>query len=240
MHEAELHDANSFVTLTYAPDQLPYKPGAIAPTIVKRDHQLFLKRLRKLIHPIKIRYMGCGEYGENTERPHYHDIIFGYDFPDRELHDNRGSNPLYTSELLSRAWPHGLSVIGDVTFESAAYVASYTVKKLNGPDGKRAYYEQGREPPCGFMSLKPGIGRGWIEKNVKDVMCHDAVIVRGHKQRPPRAYLEFFEQNGGDVAAVIRRRQKLAAERLDKNLVASGATQSIVMESTQNNKIKKL
>ena len=47
-----------------------------------------LKRMRDNLYKrygVKIRYFGCGEYGANNERPHYHIIIFGYDFPDRNV-----------------------------------------------------------------------------------------------------------------------------------------------------------
>lgn len=240
LHESTLHDANSFVTLTYSPENLPYKPGGIAPTIVKRDHQLFLKRLRRLIEPVKIRYMGCAEYGDDTERPHYHDIIFGYDFrDDRELFSS-GKHKLYTSALLSKAWPHGHAVIGDVTFDSAAYVASYTVKKLNGEMAREKYEAFGREPPCGFMSLKPAIGREFIEKYAQDIYLNDSVIVNGYEQRPPRYYDKFFESNGGDLAEVLRRRRKLAEERLDRNIVAFGATRELVLNSKILQKSAKL
>ena len=233
MHEAELHDANSFITLTYDDRFLTYNPGSFIPTIRKKDHQLFLKRLRRLIEPVKIRYMGCAEYGETTERPHFHDIIFGYDFKeDREPYSKSiSTDTLYTSPLLSKAWPYGHAVIGDVTFDSAAYVASYTIKKLNGELAKQEYEDKGREPPCGFMSLKPAIGYNWIAKNKADVYRHDKIVVNGHLQRPPRYYDKFFENDGGDMASILRRRQKIAEHRLQNNYVASGATTETVINS---------
>lgn len=241
MHESTLHDANSFVTLTYDPDTLPFGSGSLGwPTLVKRDLQLFWKRLRKIIHPIRIRYMACGEYGDSTERPHYHAIIFGYDFSDDREIWKRGRNPLYVSSTLSDAWKLGHAVVGDLSFESAAYVASYTVKKLNGQMGIEAYEKCGRIPPFGSMSLKPGIGRGWIEKWSEDVYAHDAINVNGHLQRPPRAYDKFFESNGGDLAFVLRNRQKLVQERLDRNLVTPSVNNEMKLKNSLAKKIQKL
>ena len=73
MIEAGQHTDNAFVTLTYADDQLP-DGNSLCPEDVTK----FLKRLRKRIDPVKIRYFLCGEYGEgSTSRPHYHLILFG-------------------------------------------------------------------------------------------------------------------------------------------------------------------
>ncbi|WP_445236462.1 rolling circle replication-associated protein [Escherichia sp. E4385] len=73
-------------------------------------------------------FFGCGEYGSKLERPHYHAIIFGYDFPDKTLH-KAGRFNLYRSSLLERCWTFGWSVVAAFSFESAAYVARYCVKK---------------------------------------------------------------------------------------------------------------
>jgi hypothetical protein len=241
MHESLYHDRNCFITLTYTDDYLPYSTNGVAPTIRKKDHQMFLKRLRRAIEPVKIRYMGCAEYGEQNERPHYHDIIFGYDFSDdRVFHSISSGNRLYTSPLLSVAWPYGHSLIGDLTFDSAAYVASYTVKKLTGPKGVDAYEKLGREPPCGFMSLKPAIGYQWIEDYAFDVYSHDSVIVRGHEQRPPRYYDKMFEKFGGDIITLTKNRKKLAQSRLRECYNASGEIRSVVMESKLSKKDKKI
>ena len=92
-----------------------------------------MKKLRKALgkNGKRIRFFHCGEYGESTSRPHYHAIIFGYDFPDKKKWrtTDRG-DILYRSPLLETLWDKGSSEIGSVTFESAAYVARYSLKKI--------------------------------------------------------------------------------------------------------------
>ncbi len=114
MHESTLHEENSFITLTYAPKHLPAN-GSLSSG--KRSHlQLFFKRLRKAIYPILIRYYACGEYGEELSRPHYHALIFGYEFPDKELWKTIRGNKIYESKMLESLWGMGFCSIGDVTF----------------------------------------------------------------------------------------------------------------------------
>lgn len=188
MNEASLHSENCFITLTYkdAPPSLCY-----------RDFQLFMKRLRKVFP--KVRFYMCGEYGENFERPHYHACLFGMNFPDRVKFGRK----LYRSALLERLWPHGFSSIGDVTFESAAYVARYIMKKVTG-DLADEHYSYGvdpdtgeilrREPEFCHMSLKPGIGAAWLHRYVSDVYPDGKMVVRGSESSPPRYYDKLFRR----------------------------------------------
>ena len=62
-HEASLHDENCWFTLTYDDAHLPDRNS-----LRRRDLQLFLKRLRKVMKPF--RFFGCGEYGDDSNRPH--------------------------------------------------------------------------------------------------------------------------------------------------------------------------
>ncbi len=119
-----MHIDNSFITLTYDDDHLP-SDGSLRAA----DLQKFFKRLRKSLSPHKIRFYGCGEYGEQFKRPHYHAIIFGYDFPDKEFHSKENGNPIFHSPELAKIWPFGFNTVGHVSYESAAYVARYVTKK---------------------------------------------------------------------------------------------------------------
>jgi hypothetical protein len=139
----------------------------------------------------------AGEYGENFGRPHFHACLFGIDFDDKKLwkRTSAGSN-LYTSKNLEILWPFGYSSIGDVTFESAAYVARYIMKKVTGKNAKDHYTEINpetgeittRKPEFTKMSLKPGIGYEWYKQYTSDVYPHDYVVVRGKKVKPPKYY----------------------------------------------------
>lgn len=188
MHEASLHAENCFVTLTYAPEHLP-----IDKSLDLSDYQKFMKRLRKRFGP-NIRFYHCGEYGENTGRPHYHAILFGFDFPDKKLHTVRNGYPVWTSEILTEVWGLGLCEIGTVTFESAAYVARYIMKKVNGDKADERYFDPSTgvylKPEYTTMSRRPGIGADWYDMYSSDVYPHDRVIIEGKRVRPPRYYDE--------------------------------------------------
>lgn len=193
MHEAQLHADSVFITLTYDDDHLP-----VDHSLRYVDFQLFMKRLRFHFRSERqrIRFFMCGEYGDHFGRPHYHACLFGCFFADRVLFKRlaSGSN-LYTSDVLSSLWPLGHSSIGDVTFESAAYVARYCVKKVTGVGADEHYKfcdENGeffwRQPEFAHMSLKPGIGAKWFEKYHAEVYPRDHVIVGGQKLKPPKFY----------------------------------------------------
>ena len=127
LHEAQLHENNCFITLTYDDAHLPGDRS-----LHYSDFQKFLKRFRKSLGGAKIRYYMAGEYGEKFGRPHWHACIFGYDFHDKKLFKRTAAGSLiYTSEHLKKLWPFGHSSIGDVTFESAAYVARYIIPTRN-------------------------------------------------------------------------------------------------------------
>jgi hypothetical protein len=166
-----------------------------------------MKRLRKALPDVKIRYFHCGEYGTLLSRPHYHAVIFGYDFPDKKLWSRRHGVNLFRSASLERLWPFGFSTIGEVTFESCAYVARYILKKQNGDDAD-AYYN-GKHKEYITMSRRPGIARDWIDKYAGDVYPRDVVIVRnGLKCKPPRYYDYVYDLTSPDDFAKIQIRRK--------------------------------
>jgi hypothetical protein len=136
VHEAKLHSKNCFITLTYNSRSLP--DGG---TLVLRHFQLFMKKLRKQYGP-GIRYFHCGEYGDKRGRPHYHACLFNHDFDDKyPWKITKAGELIYRSPSLEKLWTYGHSSIGEVTFESAAYVARYVTKKLTGKVGNVSYRE---------------------------------------------------------------------------------------------------
>lgn len=180
MHEKRMHTASAFVTLTYDNKNLPANAS-----LVKRDLQLFMKRYRKVAGN-GIRFFACGEYGEQTHRPHYHLLLLNSDFTDKRLVKSGSEYNLYASPQLSLLWTAGTHAIGDVTFESAAYVARYCMKKITGP--KAADHYNGREPEFIVMSRRPGIGTAYLEKYASEMYTHDNVIVNGVPSSLPRFY----------------------------------------------------
>lgn len=183
VHEASLYEENCFITLTY--EKIP-----VGGSLDKSEFQRFMKRLRKAVGPV--RFYHCGEYGEKNGRPHYHALLFGYDFPDKVLHSEKNGNKVWTSEILSKVWPFGFSLIGSVTFESAAYVARYIMKKITGEPAAEHY--QGRIPEYTTMSRRPGIGKKWFDEFKTDVFPSDGVVVRGVECKPPRYYDNLLDK----------------------------------------------
>lgn len=196
VHEASLHDENCFITLTFNDKFLPSNGS-----LVKSDFQLFIKRLRKRFFgnsKSDVRYFHCGEYGEKLGRPHHHACLFGFNFPDRVLFREKEGFRLYRSEILESLWSHprtgesfGFCSIGDVSFESAAYVARYIVKKISG-DLAPGHY-QGRLPEFTTMSRRPGIGRDWFESFKGDLYPKDFVVIHGRKYKIPKYYDRCYE-----------------------------------------------
>jgi len=129
-----MHAENSFVTLTYRPEDLP--PGG---TLVPKHTQNWFKRLRKELPPSSLRYYLVGEYGDQSQRPHYHAAIFGL-------------GP--QSSLFQETWKKGRVYPGTLTPHSAQYIAGYVTKKLTKKDDPAL---QGRHPEFARMSNRPGI-----------------------------------------------------------------------------------
>lgn len=190
-HEQKMHDASSFVTLTYAQD-----PGSVS----KLDCQNFMKRLRFNLGQKKIRFYLASEYGEKSGRSHYHAIIFGHDFSrDRGAHEVRRG--LFASPILDKSWGLGHASSGTVTEASIRYVTNYIIGKSNAPEGKA--------PTFALMSRRPGLGRNWIDNHASETYRRDLVRVGSFERRPPRYYdtVTFKDDESAKAALRARRRE---------------------------------
>lgn len=210
VHEASCFERNCFVTLTYDDAHLPQ-----GETLVPEHFVLFMKRLRKA-HGAGIRFFQCGEYGEKLGRPHHHALLFNHAFDDMRLHSGSGDSRLYVSAELERLWPYGFSSIGEVSFESAGYVARYALKKVTGPEAAMWYGQ--KVPEYLTMSRRPGIGRFWLDKYRREVYPSDSVVINGHPCKPPRYYDDVVAKLSPDTLVRIKRR-RLAKGINDPNSV---------------------
>lgn len=192
-----MHRDKCFVTLTYDDAHLP-----AGRSLDKTHWQKFIRALRKATNA-KIRYFACGEYGDKDQRPHYHALLFGIDFPDKKFHSRNGrGETIYKSKRLEEIWGKGFCTIGAVTFESAAYTARYVLKKVNGENASKHYetldlatgelFERQRE--FILASLKPGIGGKWYERFKSDVYPSDFHVLRGKRMRPAKFYDRQLEK----------------------------------------------
>lgn len=211
VHEASLYERNCFITLTFDDSFLNEKGS-----LVKADFQKFMKRLRKKFSSDKIRYFHCGEYGAKGMRPHHHACLFNFDFDDKVFWSKRDNVCLYRSEILENLWPFGFCTIGDVTFDSAAYVARYILKKVLGKEAKEFYGD--KVPEYTTMSRRPGIGRDWFEKFKSDVYPQDLVVLRGGVRcRPPKYYDKIFDLTNPKEFAILKTKRSLKAFNNENN-----------------------
>jgi hypothetical protein len=216
VHEASMYENNCFITLTYAPEHLP-SDGSL-----HLDHfQKFMKKLRRRFGS-GVRYYMCGEYGEKFSRPHYHACLFNFDFPDKILYKKSHGLPLYTSKILDDIWGLGFCTIGTLTFESAAYVARYVLKKAFGTVADRHYLDTStgvyRTPEFTTMSRRPGIGSTWFQKYKSDVFPHDHVVHDAFPLKPPRFYDRALEKSDPETFEKIKnKRVRDAIKNLDNS-----------------------
>lgn len=270
VHEASLHKDNCFITLTYSPENLPPDGG-----LIKSDFQKFMKRLRRKYIPKnpydkndelqkydyekfreehEIKFYQCGEYGDLNNRPHYHAILFGHNFDDwTYLFDSPAGYPIYTSEKLEKIWGLGFVTIGTVTFESAAYVARYIMKKINGPQAEQInektdlrYYERFNSftgeihevlPEYSTMSRGGTNGRGiahnWISRYTTDVYPKDFTTIRGMRMRPPKYYDKYIQGIDPDLYDDIK-----SAREISMNQKAEEYTESRLKQKEKVTKAK--
>lgn len=187
VNELEAHKCASFITLTYDPEHLPKDNG-----LQKRDLQLFWKRLRKEVNYDRLRYFACGEYGDKYGRPHYHAVLYG-------LGCDSSSN-----KLVSDAWGLGLTHSGNVTYQSARYVAQYCQKKLSGQMAENKY--QGRQAPFALMSK--GIGLDYALKNAESIQKNLCVKIDGKPVGLPRYYRKKIDIDLDKLTRKAIERQK--------------------------------
>lgn len=220
MHEAQFHDYRWFLTLTYSDEHYPERGS-----LDKSHFQKFMKRLRKANPGCNIRYMHCGEYGDETFRPHYHAIVFGLPIPDlRQYEVTKRGDTMWTSEKLDQVWGLGKVMIGSVSYESAGYVARYVLKKVTGEQATDFYRRVDPEtgevfslvPPYVTMSLKPAIGDRFYDEFQAD-MAGDFCIANGHEVGLPKRYDRRIEADDpeGLTKRKLARRKKAAGRKAD-------------------------
>ncbi len=231
MHEKQMFEHAWFVTFTYSDDRIP-KNG----TLCAKHLQKFVKDLRqdiaKYTHAPEVSYYACGEYGERTQRPHYHAALFGVDFVDRLRHPDDSRIGVWRSDTLEEIWGRGMVEFGSLTMASASYIAAYVRKKVGltkEPDHYlRVDIDTGElielDQEFARMSLRPAIGRRWIEKFWRDVYPRDFVVIDGFEAKPPRyydKYMDLLDEKGGssqrrNIMEEVRQKRYDQAVELDK------------------------
>lgn len=234
--EAQMHEQNCLILLTY--EKMP-RDGSL----LLRDWQNFMDRLRYRVGDV--RYFHAGEYGTKNGRPHDHALLFGFDFLDKKyLKKSQAGFPLYRSELLESLWTKGHATVGQMSFESAGYLARYlmdkpqlteVVKDENGINVGRVYTQAAVEkygekvdeisgevslvkrPEYLTMSRRPGIGKLWFEKFWSDVYPHDYMVLKSGRRMPPPRYFDnlYAEKNPLDMDRIKMLRSSRCEKRED-------------------------
>lgn len=241
MHEKQMHEDSIFLTLTYSPEHYP-ENGSLD----KKHFQDFMKRYRKAVYPKKLRFLHCGEYGETTERPHYHALIFGHRPTDLVPYKkNHNGNLLYTSAYLEALWGLGFVTVGEVSYQSANYVARYIMKKVNGDRAvnhyRRVDAETGEivylQPEYITMSRRPGIGQTWLDQFASDVFPGDFCLTPdGKKTTVPTYYTRYLKEKNPKLHRAIQRKRISAA----KSQKAKGETSEARLVARETCKKAKL
>lgn len=228
VHEAQLHKndhGNCFVTLTYRDkrecDGTQLSEGYHVPadySLQKSHFQKFVKRLRKAYPDRKIRYFHCGEYGEETLRPHYHACLFNVEFTDVQVWKDDEGIVTYTSSALEKLWPFGFATVGELNYDTAAYTAGYILKKVTGQQAWDHYLrndENGEAiwvtPEYVTMSLKPGIGHDFYQKYKDDFFPHDHSPVpgKGVIRKVPRYYETILQNTSPDLHETVKQMRQI-------------------------------
>lgn len=207
-HESRYWKEASFVTLTYNDTHLPKNES-----VNSEDPAQFVKDLRKYICRDsgcaddrrrscrgwcpKIKTFGCAEYGPKLSRPHYHLIIFGFQFPDLS-HPKLSSNDFskkkwftYRSKICAEIWGKGFVEIGNLEPAAAEYVCGYTTKKITG-EKKRDWYKGKR--PEGIVCASKGIGFKYVEQYKDFLLRNGLVSFRKSKIPLPRKYKRLLKK----------------------------------------------
>lgn len=167
----QFHSKSSyFLTLTYSDEgikSLPLCSDTFIRLSDKSHYQKFLKRLRKDLEPLKLRYFGCHEYGKKYFRPHYHIIIY--------LDQDKDIKP----SDIQQFWTYGIVTVDPLNQARIHYCSKYLQKPFRfeyfkglpklwldeeeAKNGKKSAFDKlvrytYRKNTFNFMSRRPGIG----------------------------------------------------------------------------------
>lgn len=218
--EANEYEKNWFITLTYDGYHVPWNENSL--TLNKKDTVAFMKKLRRHMEyhygHEGIKFFLCGEYG-GKGRPHYHAILFNCPLDEKQFKRIPGTQNLWTSEELEKIWGNGMVSIGQVTAESAAYVARYVTKKHYGAEAKEYYETEHKEPEFLNMSRKEGIGLKYFNEHYQDIYKCDEMLYKGKKTTIKVKPVKYYDRkydiiDHEDMEKIKAERQRAAAEAL--------------------------
>lgn len=138
---------------------------------------------------------------------------------------------MYTSDILSSTWGKGYATVGEVTFESAAYIARYVMKKVTGDEKEHHYAIYDRHTGEHIANKKPeyitmsrgrrpdgGLGYRFYQKYGKDIFPDDFIVLKGKKLRPPNYYSNLYQHENPDDFEILKSRRKEKIKKHKKDL----------------------
>lgn len=246
MLESKKYDNNWFITLTYTDEYIPILQSITGKYKISEDkteeityindgtwtYSLYPEHVNTFINSLRkdferreytgIKYFYCGEYGENTQRPHYHMILMNCPldiFQFYNTHIDKNFKAHWKSHELEKWWKYGFIDIAELEWSCAAYVARYCTKKLSNKYDNWYYMENGKWPE--FIRMSQGIGFDYYEKHKKEIYKNDEMIMKTVKRntgsfKPPKAFDRKFKEEFPKEWEMIKKSREKAAERTRK------------------------
>lgn len=244
--ESKCWEQNWFITLTYdedhilVPEEITDKNGFTyvnegdwIGTLVPEELTAFMKSLRQIMKreydQDGIRFMACGEYGSEGERPHYHIILFNCNFPLDSFYNPRILNKetYYQNKIVERAWggirnpikgsdyvnpeSKGISNISEASWNNIAYTARYITKKINGNLSDSLYAEKGQSKEFFRVSRMPGIGEIYYQQHKHEIYERDEIIIKNKEgtisSKPPLYYDKLYEKEYPERFKEVKKRR---------------------------------
>lgn len=265
--ESKLWEQNYFVTLTYDEEHLPMmeevedengftytNDGEWKGTLKPKDLHDFMHDLRQhMKREYKqdgIRFMACGEYGEEGERPHYHLILFNLNLPTETFFEPRiiNKNTYFRNTIIEKCWKKGISNISEADWNNIAYTARYITKKINGKESSEHYAMMGQEKEFFRVSRMPGIGEGYYQQHKEEIYARDEIIIKNTTgtiaTKPPKYFDKLYEEEEPEKFKKIKEKRKRLAKRSEifkDETFSTGRLEHLeIEERTKEEKTQKL
>lgn len=186
--EARQFSSSSFLTLTYEDDcLLPSTLPDFAGNLSKSHIKDFTKKFA-YYHKSPYRYFIGAEYGDTTNRPHYHCILFGVDITSPAFYDKEWIQTKNGYNCMCKAWTKGLCFLRPLASSDCFYSSKYSTKFTEN-DLKRIS-SAGMQPPFRVMSRMPGLGYNYFKEHQEEILGRGYIRFKGHKFRVPRYYYD--------------------------------------------------
>lgn len=230
LQELKISNKATFLTLTYNDENVPFDIRKVYKDdgkdyrghLDKKGLQNYFKRVRS--EEAALRYYAVGEYGTNTNRPHYHAIVYNVD--NSILVDKWSTNRNGNREVL------GFSSCDTVTEASIHYVTGYITSKYGKIDDKTGKsietFSQSDIRPFALMSK--GIGKIYLKhatKYHKRNFTLESIKEGGQKQLLPRYYRGKIFTDEEMKKLVYEQREKIFEENHFIDM-ETGEIQSVV------------